>query len=130
MLAVVAGADAPASSAGERIDAAGLRQRFISAATPKFSDAMHRGGAVIAGLQNMNPGKRLVGQAVTVVSFPGDWSCPVQAIDRCQPGDVLVIDAAGVGPAVGWSGDADGGLRQLGGVVIHGACRDIAEITR
>ena len=64
------------------------------------SDAMHRGGAV-HGLTNMNPGKKLVGPAVTVTAFPGDWSCPVQAIDRCPEGAVLVIDAAGVGPRCG-----------------------------
>ena len=71
----------------------------------------------------------LCGPAVTCVSAPGDWSKPVQAIDHCNEGDVLVIDAAGRGPAL-WGGLATrtAALRKLGGVVIDGACRDLEEI--
>ena len=129
LLAVVGGAEAPATATGARVTADGIRDALAAASTPNLSDAMHRGGAV-HGITNMNPGKKLVGPAVTVTAFPGDWSCPVQAIDRCPEGAVLVVDAAGVGPAL-WGGLATQTAiaRKLGGVVIHGACRDIAEIT-
>lgn len=33
----------------------------------------------------------MVGTAVTVQTFPGDWAKPVEAIDIAKEGDVLVI---------------------------------------
>ena len=35
----------------------------------------------------------MCGPAVTVRTYPGDWAKPVEAIDECTAGDVLVIDA-------------------------------------
>ena len=71
--------------------------RRVSAAN--VSDAMHRSGD-IPGLRPITPGSKLVGPALTVRTYPGDWCKPVEAIDQSKPGDVLVIDAGGVGPAV------------------------------
>lgn len=55
---------------------------------------------------------------------------PVEAIDRAGKGDVIVIDAGGVSPAV-WGELATHSARERGiaGVVIHGAVRDTPEIT-
>jgi 3-hexulose-6-phosphate synthase/6-phospho-3-hexuloisomerase len=71
----------------------------------------------------------MAGPAVTVRTYPGDWAKPVEAIDRCQPGDVLVIDAGGLEPAV-WGELATHSAREKGlaGVVIYGAVRDTPEI--
>jgi 3-hexulose-6-phosphate synthase/6-phospho-3-hexuloisomerase len=71
----------------------------------------------------------MVGRAITVRTYPGDWSKPVQAIDMAEPGDVIVIDAGGVGPAL-WGELATHSAIQRGvaGVVIDGAIRDSDDI--
>jgi 3-hexulose-6-phosphate synthase/6-phospho-3-hexuloisomerase len=55
----------------------------------------------------------------------------VEAIDLAQPGDVLVIDAGGVGPAI-WGELATHSAiqRGLNGVVIDGAIRDSGDIVK
>jgi 3-hexulose-6-phosphate synthase/6-phospho-3-hexuloisomerase len=101
---------------------------MVSAAN--LSDALHRGG-VLEGLRPLAPGMRLAGPALTVRTYPGDWAKPVEAIDLAQPGDVLVIDAGGVGPAI-WGELATHSAiqRGLNGVVIDGAIRDTGDIVK
>lgn len=96
--------------------------------TANISDAMHRGGE-LTGLKPVFNGIKLAGPVFTVRTFPGDWAKPVEAIDLARPGDVIVIDAGGVGPAV-WGELATHSARERGiaGVVIHGAVRDTPEI--
>jgi 3-hexulose-6-phosphate synthase/6-phospho-3-hexuloisomerase len=95
-----------------------------------LSDALHRGG-VLEGLRPLFPGIRMVGTVLTVRTYPGDWAKPVEAIDLAQPGDVLVIDAGGVGPAI-WGELATNSALQRGlnGVVIDGAIRDSGDIAK
>lgn len=64
-----------------------------------------------------------------VRTYPGDWAKPVEAIDEAEPGDVLVIDAGGVAPAV-WGELATNSAIQRGvaGAVIYGAARDSGDI--
>ncbi|MHC4661659.1 MAG: 3-hexulose-6-phosphate synthase [Planctomycetota bacterium] len=102
----------------------GVREILERCSAPNVSDALHRGG-VLPGLFAICPGAKMVGQAVTVRSYPGDWSKPVRAIDIAQPGEVLVIDAGGSPPAL-WGELATHTAveRSLGGVVIDGAIRD------
>lgn len=125
-IATAQGHASPAAS--KRLGFDRIREVFAKVSTPNLSDAMHRGGA-LHGLTNRNPGTHLCGPAVTVLTTPGDWSKPVQAIDACRPGDVLVIDAGDDFPAL-WGGLATltATKKQLGGVVISGACRDVSEI--
>jgi 3-hexulose-6-phosphate synthase/6-phospho-3-hexuloisomerase len=98
--------------------------------TANVSDALHRGG-VLEGIKPVVRGVRLFGKAVTVRTYPGDWAKPVEAIDIAKKADVIVIDAGGVAPAV-WGELASESAKQkkLGGVVIDGAIRDVAEIER
>jgi 3-hexulose-6-phosphate synthase/6-phospho-3-hexuloisomerase len=86
---------------------------------------------VLEGLRPLAPGMRLVGPALTVRTYPGDWAKPVEAIDLAQPGAVLVIDAGGVGPAI-WGELATHSAiqRGLAGVVIDGAIRDSGDIVK
>jgi len=63
------------------------------------SDAQHRQGW-LPGILPLQAGYRMVGPALTVWTYPGDWSKPVQAIDEAEPGTVLVIDVRGEAPAV------------------------------
>ncbi|HOJ38864.1 MAG TPA: bifunctional hexulose-6-phosphate synthase/ribonuclease regulator, partial [bacterium] len=77
------------------------------------------------------PGAKMVGPAVTVRTYPGDWAKPVQAVDLAEAGQVIVIDAAGVPPAV-WGELATNSclVKKLAGVVIYGAVRDVEEIKK
>lgn len=101
---------------------------MVSAAN--LSDALHRGG-VLEGIRPLFPGIRMAGRALTVRTYPGDWAKPVEAIDLAQPGDVLVIAAGGVGPAI-WGELATHSALQKGlaGVVIDGALRDSGDIVK
>ncbi|MCO5383162.1 MAG: bifunctional hexulose-6-phosphate synthase/ribonuclease regulator [Methanosarcina barkeri] len=104
-----------------------IRAILKEVSTSNISDAMHRKGAM-KGIHPLVRGK-VVGTAVTVQSFPGDWAKTVEAIDIAKKGDVIVI----------YNGSKDiacwGGLATLSslnkgiaGVVIEGAVRDIDEI--
>jgi len=105
-------------------------QIFKKVSTPNLSDAMHRAGE-IKGLVKITPGVKLVGSALTVRSYPGDWAKPVEAIDKAERGQVIVIDAGGAGPAL-WGELATHSAiqKRLSGVVIDGAIRDVPEIVK
>jgi 3-hexulose-6-phosphate synthase/6-phospho-3-hexuloisomerase len=98
--------------------------------TANISDGSHR----LFGITDLQPvfqNIKIIGRAVTVRTYPGDWAKPVEAIDVAGEGDVIVIDAGGLGPAV-WGELATRSAiqRKLAGVVINGAIRDVTEIRR
>jgi 3-hexulose-6-phosphate synthase / 6-phospho-3-hexuloisomerase len=107
-----------------------IRQVLELVSAANLSDALHRGG-VLEGLRPLFPGLRLVGRALTVRTYPGDWAKPVEAIDQADPGDIIAIDVGGVGPAI-WGELATQSAiqRRLGGVVIDGAIRDSGDIIK
>ncbi|MHC1586325.1 MAG: orotidine 5'-phosphate decarboxylase / HUMPS family protein, partial [Candidatus Hecatellaceae archaeon] len=96
--------------------------------TANISDAMHRRGEM-KGIRPVVPGLKLVGQAFTVRTFPGDWAKPVEAVEQAKPGEVIVVEAQGCDKAV-WGELATWSAvgRRLGGVVVDGAVRDIEVI--
>jgi 3-hexulose-6-phosphate synthase/6-phospho-3-hexuloisomerase len=106
----------------------------MKVSTANISDAMHRTGE-LKGLQPVwvgEPGKlKFAGPAVTVRTYNGDWSAPVQAIDHAKKGDVLVIDACQGDIAV-WGELATNSCitRGIVGVIIDGAVRDIDDIRK
>lgn len=106
-----------------------LAQAFLQCSTSNVSDAMHRKGAMDAGILARQTGKRIAGRAVTVFTADGDWAKPVEAIDQAQPGDVLVIDSRGTQTAM-WGELASHSclVKGIAGVVIDGAIRDIDDI--
>jgi len=101
---------------------------FREVSAPNISDAMHRKGAM-RGILPINLGIKIVGKAVTVQTFPGDWAKPVESIDMAGPGDVLVIynGSNSISP---WGGLATLSCKMRGveGAVIDGAVRDVDEI--
>ncbi len=125
-----------AITTGERIPTtlyrrAGLdrvREVLLGVSSANASDGGHR-LPPLEGIRPVAPGLKLVGPAFTVRTYPGDWAKPVEAIDEAAPGDVIVIDAGGVPPAV-WGELATQSAvgKGLAGVVIDGAIRDAAEI--
>jgi 3-hexulose-6-phosphate synthase/6-phospho-3-hexuloisomerase len=100
--------------------------RDVSA--PNISDAMHRKGAM-RDIHPINLGTKIVGRAITVQTFAGDWAKPVEAIDLAGPGDVLVI-YNGSNNIAPWGGLATLSCKIKGieGVVVDGAVRDVDEI--
>jgi len=96
--------------------------------TCNISDAMHRKGAM-RGILPINLGTKIVGRAVTVQTFAGDWAKPVEAIDQAGPGDVLVV-YNGSNFIAPWGGLATLSCKNRGveGAVIDGAVRDVDEI--
>ncbi|HHV24472.1 MAG: bifunctional hexulose-6-phosphate synthase/ribonuclease regulator [Methanosarcina sp.] len=104
-----------------------IRAILKEVSTSNISDAMHRKGAM-KGIRPLVRGK-MVGTAVTVQTFPGDWAKPVEAIDIAKEGDVIVIYNENKDIAC-WGGLATQSSLNKGiaGVVIEGAARDIDEI--
>jgi 3-hexulose-6-phosphate synthase/6-phospho-3-hexuloisomerase len=105
-----------------------IREMLTRVSAANVSDALHRSGD-IPGMRPLSPGVKMVGPALTVRTSPGDWAKPVEAIDKAEPGDVLVIDVGNVLPAV-WGELATNSAiqRGLAGVVIYGAARDTGDI--
>jgi 3-hexulose-6-phosphate synthase / 6-phospho-3-hexuloisomerase len=117
-----------------KYDSSHLVEAFMKVSTANISDAMHKTGE-LRGLKPVwvgQPGElKFAGPAVTVRTYNGDWSAPVQAIDQAKPGDVLVIDAC-QGEIAVWGELATNSCRSKGvvGVVIDGAVRDIDDIRK
>jgi 3-hexulose-6-phosphate synthase/6-phospho-3-hexuloisomerase len=110
-------------TAGEQV-----REIFQRVSTANISDARHCCGD-LPGLRQVTPGVKVVGTAVTVRSYPGDFSKPVQAIDVAEAGQVIVVESRGRGPAVWGELATHSALRrELAGVVIDGGIRDTGDI--
>ncbi|MDA1194204.1 MAG: orotidine 5'-phosphate decarboxylase [Planctomycetota bacterium] len=126
--AMVSGKPGESEMAARVSAEADLRRILTEVSTANISDAMHR-APCWPGMLATHPDLRVAGPAVTCRAMPGDWAKPVEAIDTCQPGDVLVIDSGGVPPAV-WGELATNSAinRGLAGVIVHGAVRDTRDI--
>lgn len=107
-----------------------IKDLLFKVSTANISDALHR-ARCLDEIKPLLENTKLAGPVVTVRTNPGDWSKPVEAIDVANEGDVIVIDAKGVGPAV-WGELATYSAvnKKLAGVVIWGAIRDVYEIKK
>lgn len=114
----------------KRVGGEDIKDIFFKVSTSNISDALHRGN-YCKDIRPILGNIKLVGKAFTVRTYPGDWAKPVEAIDKAQKGDVIVVNCGGVGPAV-WGELASWSAKQKGiaGVVIDGAIRDIPEIKK
>ncbi|MDD5472946.1 MAG: bifunctional hexulose-6-phosphate synthase/ribonuclease regulator [Candidatus Methanoperedens sp.] len=103
---------------------------LIRVSTPNISDAMHRKGAM-KNIHSICPGTKMVGRAVTVQTFPGDWAKTVEAIDLARAGDVIVIynGSPHVAPW-GELATLSSINKGVAGVVIDGGVRDVDDIRR
>ena len=114
----------------KKYDKTQLREAFSKVSTPNISDAMHKQG----GMQDIRPvklGFHMVGRALTVRTIDGDWAKPIEAIDKAEKSDVIVVDVNGGKTAIWgelatWSAKIKG----LAGVVIDGAVRDLDDIVK
>ncbi|MFO7990704.1 MAG: 3-hexulose-6-phosphate synthase [Thermoplasmata archaeon] len=106
-----------------------IKEALEKVSTPNISDAMHRKPCMDDIKQITSPGSKIIGKAFTVRTVDGDWAKPVEAIEKAEEGDVIVIDAGGGRTAV-WGELASWSCKMKGveGVVIDGAVRDVDEI--
>jgi 3-hexulose-6-phosphate synthase/6-phospho-3-hexuloisomerase len=106
-----------------------IRSLLMQVSSPNITDAMHRKGAM-TGIFSICGNVKMVGRAVTVQTFAGDWAKPVEAIDVASKGDVIVINNDGVTHVAPWGELATLSCIKKGvsGVVIDGAVRDINDI--
>lgn len=109
-----------------------LMDQFRGIGTATVHEASGRKGAVDCAIKPITRGVRLCGPAFTVQCHPGDNLMLHKAIERAQPGDILVASVGGYYEAGYWGGlMATSGLaKQLGGLAIDGCIRDSEEIIR
>jgi len=106
-----------------------IRSLLMQVSAPNITDAMHRKGAM-SGIVSICGNVKMVGRAVTVQTFPGDWAKPVEAIDVARKNEVIVINNDGATHVAPWGELATLSCVKKGisGVVIDGAVRDIDDI--
>lgn len=109
-----------------------LTEQFQAFATPDISDILNRLYAVCSEIQNIVNDRPLVGPAVTVKVFPGDNLMVHKALDLLEPGDVMVIDAAGsrhnavIGDMIANKAKHRGAI----GFVVDGVIRDLPALRK
>jgi len=106
-----------------------IRSLLREVSAPNVSDAMHRKGAM-SGIVSICGKVKMVGRAVTVQTFAGDWAKPVEAIDVARKDEVIVINNDGATHIAPWGELATLSCVKKGiaGVVIDGAVRDVDDI--
>ncbi len=104
--------------------------RDLGAAT--VHEASGRRGAVDPAIKPIAKGVRLCGPAFTVQCHPGDNLMLHKALERAQPGDVLVATVGGCYNGGYWGGlmGTSGQARGLGGLAIDGCVRDSSELVQ
>jgi len=115
----------------KRVNIENVKEILKKVSTANISDALHRGGWIKGVKPVLNENFKVAGKCITVRTYPGDWAKPVEAIDIAEEGDIIVIDAGGIGPAV-WGELATNSaiIKKLEGVVIYGGVRDVEEIIK
>ena len=100
--------------------------------TSQLSDALRKvtgQNGVLVGTKPVKNSFKIIGNATTVKTSADDWGTVINGIYESNKGDVLVISCDRDDPAV-WGEMASTAAKKQGilGVVIYGACRDIAGI--
>lgn len=102
--------------------------RAMSAAT--VHEASGRKGAVDCGIKPIARGVRICGPAFTVQCHPRDNLMLHKALEKAQPGDVIVASVGGYYEAGYWGAlmAISGMTKKLEGLAIDGCIRDSEEI--
>jgi 3-hexulose-6-phosphate synthase/6-phospho-3-hexuloisomerase len=106
-----------------------IRKILMQVSAPNITDAMHRKGAM-TGIISICGNVKMVGKAVTVQTFAGDWAKPVEAIDIARKNEVIVINNDEGVHVAPWGELATLSCvkKEIAGVVIDGAVRDVDDI--
>ncbi|MDD3725746.1 MAG: orotidine 5'-phosphate decarboxylase [Candidatus Ratteibacteria bacterium] len=115
----------------KRVSLPDVKDIFLRVSTANISDALHRSGWLKEVFPVWDGMPKMAGRVITVRTYPGDWAKPVEAIDIAEEGDVIVVDAGGVAPAV-WGELATNSCitKKVAGVVVYGGVRDVEDIIR
>jgi 4-hydroxy-4-methyl-2-oxoglutarate aldolase len=111
-------------------------QEFISRIREIGSATVHEAsgqkGVVNPAIKPIARGVRICGPAFTVQCHPKDNLMLHKALERAQPGDVLVASVGGYHEAGYWGGlmATSAMARKLGGLAIDGCIRDSEEIVK
>ncbi len=107
-----------------------LIESFKEIGTATVHEASGRKGAVDYRIKPIAPGVRLCGPAFTVQCHPGDNLMLHKALERAQPGDILVTSTGGCYEFGYWGGlmATSAVAKRLGGLAIDGCIRDSSEI--
>ncbi len=109
-----------------------LVARFKDVVCAHLSDNMSRIAGTEAALRPWHKGGQLLGVALTVRVAPGDNLMVHKAIDLCEPGDVIVVDAGGITSQaiIGEIMSSMAAARGAVGMVIDGAIRDAGALAK
>jgi len=94
------------------------------------SDCMNRTGVMASAIKPVAAGTRMLGQARTVTCMVGDNGALHAALGLLRPSEILVVDAGGFEDTAVWGGIMTRAAIKcgIGGLVVDGAVRDVAEI--
>jgi len=109
-----------------------LIDRFRGIGTATVHEASGKKGYVDCAIRPIARGVRICGPAFTVQCHPRDNLMLHKALERAQPGDILVASVGGYYEAGYWGGlMATSALaRKLGGLAIDGCVRDSGEMIK
>ncbi len=107
-----------------------MRERFMKFGTGPLSDALDKGGAMEHEMRPWSADARMAGPAFTVQVHTADILMVAKALAECPAGHVLVIDGHGEKNTALWGGltTMSALKKELAGVVVEGAIRDLADI--
>src|SRR5271166_6786473 len=113
-----------------------LVERLRKLDTCAVSDALDQLGLVgsVLGLRPVSIARRIAGRSVTVQLAKANGEVPhrhlcTAAVDASGPDDVIVVAHEGRVDVAGWGGILSLGAvtREIEGVIVDGACRDVDE---
>lgn len=112
-----------------KVDAATV-EKFRALPVANISDCMFRMTAGGPRLRPMHAGGVMCGPAYTVKCRPGDNLMVHAALNRAEPGDIIVVDAGGdlTNSIIGELMSSYAEKAGFGGFVINGAIRDSAAL--
>ena len=107
-----------------------LIERFRKIGAATVHEASGQKGGVSPAIKPIAKGVRICGPAFTVQCHPKDNLMLHKALERAQPGDVLVASVGGYFEAGYWGGlmATSAVAKKLGGLAIDGCIRDSEEI--
>jgi 4-hydroxy-4-methyl-2-oxoglutarate aldolase len=96
------------------------------------SDCMNRTQVMSSGIKPISEGLSICGQARTVTTMVGDCGPICALISSARAGEIVVVDGGGAENIAIWGGVMveEAVHRKLGGAVVDGAIRDVAEMRK
>ncbi|MDN6640301.1 MAG: RraA family protein [Tetragenococcus sp.] len=98
--------------------------------TPPLSDGLRKFNTLDSAIKPVTSGVALAGPAITVKLRPADNLMLHKAIDLAQEGDIIIVDTGGTTDysILGDLMSSSAFKKNIGGIVIDGAIRDIDEL--